>query len=237
MFRIIAVLLTVLFFSGCKLAVLLVEGGEVQSIGSGTCMTSTTVPQTGTVCIHEVADTSYSETFTAVPDLGWDFVKWNTGGGFLCADSTNPTCVVSNVPLAGNAFAEAIVASDAMFYIMPIFNSAVVEYSPEVEGLSFTNDLITGVVLFVAPEWLENDDVSLEIEIWGINGGFHEHGFQVELVSGTDLIVIDQGEALVSLDWTTDAIPTHSPENYTACVQAMVDGQPFGPSNCFNVAR
>jgi hypothetical protein len=107
--------------ASCKLAVILVEGGEVQSIGSGTCITSPTVPQTGTVCIHEVADTTYSETFTAVPDTGWEFVKWNTGGGFLCPDSTDPTCVVSNVLLAGNSVAEAIVASDAAYYIMPIF--------------------------------------------------------------------------------------------------------------------
>jgi hypothetical protein len=46
--RTIALTLTVLFLSGCKLAVILVEGGEVQSIGSGTCMTSSLLKNTGT---------------------------------------------------------------------------------------------------------------------------------------------------------------------------------------------
>ena len=107
--------------TGCKVAAILVEGGEVQSTASGTCQPA--VPgTTGTVCIHEVADTSYSESFTAVPDAGWQFVKWNSGGGgFLCQNSTNPTCVVSNVGTEGNAVLEAIVASDATFYLMPVF--------------------------------------------------------------------------------------------------------------------
>ncbi|RLA05238.1 MAG: hypothetical protein DRQ59_16290 [Gammaproteobacteria bacterium] len=112
-----------------------------------------------------------------------------------------------------------------------------VAFSPEVFAVGFSDSLVTRVDLIIAPEWMETDDVSLEIDIWGINGGHHEHGFQVELASGTDLIFIDQGKALVRVDWTTDAILTHSPENYTACVQAMVDGQPFGPSGCKDVTK
>jgi hypothetical protein len=118
--RVLGLSALLIALTGCKVAAILVEGGEVQSTASGTCQPA--VPgTTGTVCIHEVADTSYSESFTAVPDAGWQFVKWNSGGGgFLCQDSTNPTCVVSNVGTEGNAVLEAIVASDATFYLMPI---------------------------------------------------------------------------------------------------------------------
>jgi hypothetical protein len=99
---------------GCKVAVIVVEGGEVQSIGAVTCLE-------GTICMVEVNDTNFSASFTAVPNPGWHFVKWNKGWGLLCGDSTNPTCVVSTVGTAGNTSIEAIIASDKTFSIMPVF--------------------------------------------------------------------------------------------------------------------
>jgi hypothetical protein len=86
--------------------------------------------------------------------------------------------------------------------------------------------------VFVAAEWLETNEVSLFVEITGINDGFHEHGEQEILVSETNLLVEDQGDALVSLDWTTDTNLTHSPEDYTVCLHAVVSGQQFGVENC-----
>lgn len=114
MLRIPALLFLLVVLSGCRLAVIAVQGGEVQSIRSGTCLA-------GTVCVNEVTDTSYSESFTAVPDTGWNFVKWNPGENFLCEDSTNPVCAVSNTLVAGNPLAEAIVASDQTYFLMPVF--------------------------------------------------------------------------------------------------------------------
>jgi hypothetical protein len=114
--KILLVACAVTLLAGCKVAVMVVEGGEVQSIASGTCLV-------GDVCIHEVLDTNYSEEFTAVADArgGWHFVKWNSGGDFLCENSTDPVCVVSNAGTAGHAIIEGVVASDQTFYIMPIF--------------------------------------------------------------------------------------------------------------------
>jgi hypothetical protein len=94
--------------------VIVVEGGEVQSIGSGTCLE-------GTICMVEVNNTNFSESFTAVPKVGWAFVKWNTGEGFFCGDSTDPTCVLSTIGTDGNAGIESIIASDQTFYVMPDF--------------------------------------------------------------------------------------------------------------------
>jgi hypothetical protein len=100
--------------AGCKLAVIVVEGGEVQSIGSGTCLE-------GTICVHQVNDTNYTETFTAISNSGWVFEKWNSGDGFFCQNSPDSMCVVSAVGTEGNAAIEATIASDKTFYIMPVF--------------------------------------------------------------------------------------------------------------------
>jgi len=123
--------------SGCKLAVIVVDGGEVQSTFSGTCLA-------GTVCMHELVDTSYAESFTAVPDPGWAFVKWNAGGDFFCKDSTNATCVVSNVGTGSIAVVAETVASNKTFYIMPIF-----------EQLSVAP--ITDTVMVNSVEWAQPD--------------------------------------------------------------------------------
>lgn len=118
LFRMLAVS-AVVILAGCKVAVIVVEGGEVQSVSSGTCLS-------GSVCLHEVSDTNYVETFTAVPDTGWEFVEWNSGGDFFlgCADPASPVCVVSNMGTAGNPLVEAVVASDKVFYLKPIFEPA-----------------------------------------------------------------------------------------------------------------
>jgi hypothetical protein len=102
--------------SGCKIAVMVVEGGTVQTdywFGP-TC-------SEGTICIQQINDTNYASNFTAIPKPGWRFVQWNKGDNFLCSNSTLATCEVSNVFLAGNALAEAIVASPKTYYLMPVF--------------------------------------------------------------------------------------------------------------------
>ena len=112
--KILMILAVTSLVVGCKIAVIVVEGGEVQSMGSGTCLE-------GTICVHQVNDTNYTETFTAVPNSGWGFVRWNSGGGFFCQNSTDPICVVSGVDAEGNAAIERLIASDKTFYIMPVF--------------------------------------------------------------------------------------------------------------------
>tara|TARA_R110000823_G_scaffold210224_10_gene340524 strand:- start:6539 stop:6817 length:279 start_codon:yes stop_codon:yes gene_type:complete len=84
-------ILCTLLLPGSRLDVFVGEGGIVRSLSSGTCVTNTS-------CSHVVADTNYTETFTAIPDTGWHFLKWKSGGNFLCDGSTNPVCVVGNVP-------------------------------------------------------------------------------------------------------------------------------------------
>jgi hypothetical protein len=115
MLRPILLTILVLTISGCKLLVMVPRGGEVQSTASGTCFELTN-------CVHDVTDTAYTESFTAVPAAGFRFVKWNGGDNFYCADSTNPTCIVNTGPLAGNVTDAFIAEFPEDVYIMPVFS-------------------------------------------------------------------------------------------------------------------
>ena len=141
--KLLMILAVTSMVAGCKVAVLVVEGGEVQSIGSDTCLE-------GSICVHQVNDTNFSETFTAVPNSGWAFVKWNSGGGFLCPGSTDPVCVVSSVGTEGNEAVEALVASDRTFYLMPIFKPV----PPEIIVLD------SGAIRVEGRDWLQPKDFS-----------------------------------------------------------------------------
>jgi hypothetical protein len=83
------------FITGCKLAVIVVEGGEVQSTGSGTCVASA-------ICIVDVSDSYFSETFSAVPDPGWYFQKWNAGIDFSVVAPTfrHAVCLLKGMRIA-----------------------------------------------------------------------------------------------------------------------------------------
>ena len=101
--------------TGCKLALTVPSGGDVTS-ASGTANCAQ-----GSVCELTITDTTFNESFTAVPKTGYVFTKWKAGDGYVCANSTTPTCVTSNTQFEGNAQVEAIIASDATFKIEPIF--------------------------------------------------------------------------------------------------------------------
>jgi len=100
--------------AGCKLAVIVVEGGEVNSFNSGTRCE-------GAICIVEVKDTGFSEIFFADEKEGWYFKQWNKGHGFFCGGSTDPVCSLSFEGYEGTEEAQAIVDSSETFYLMPVF--------------------------------------------------------------------------------------------------------------------
>ena len=97
---------------GCKLAVIVVEGGKVRSTRSGFCRS---------ICVVDVSDPYFSDTFGAVPDEGWYFQKWNLGSGFFCSGSTEPTCPLSFEGHEESEVVEEMVASSELFYLMPVF--------------------------------------------------------------------------------------------------------------------
>jgi hypothetical protein len=101
--------------TGCKLVVHVTSGGDVQSAsGTRNCAGAD-------LCEFEITDTNFTDSFTATPREGYVFSRWHKGDGFFCAGSTNPTCALSNTGAAGNTGIEALIDSQEMFHIMPIF--------------------------------------------------------------------------------------------------------------------
>jgi hypothetical protein len=162
--RILIFLAIVGLVAGCKVAVIVVEGGEVKSISSGTCLE-------GEICMVQVIDTNFSDAFTAVPNPGWHFVKWNSGEGFFCGDSTNPTCTLSAVGFDGNEAIEAIIASDQTFHLMPIFEPGLATVT--VDGREWAQvDQFTGL------SWNDINAVCPEGACSGILNGFDMTGWK-----------------------------------------------------------
>lgn len=121
----ILVLAAVFTLSSCRIGTAVFYGGDVLSAsGTRDCMQ-------GRTCEFEVNDTNFSETFTAVPRVGYAFVKWRAGDDQLCGNSTNPVCSVSNVGSEGIPAADAVIASDRMFYLVPEFE-CVLESCPDI---------------------------------------------------------------------------------------------------------
>ena len=101
--------------TGCKFALMVTADGDVSS-SSGTRDCAG-----GTICEFEITDTDFSETFTATAREGYVFSKWQAGDGYLCANSTNPVCAVSNVPATGIPGVDAFILTGTYFYAKPVF--------------------------------------------------------------------------------------------------------------------
>ncbi|MAT91449.1 MAG: hypothetical protein CME59_02500 [Halioglobus sp.] len=101
--------------ASCKLAVIATSGGDIQSASDTRNCASESV------CEFAIAADDFNESFTAVPRAGYAFKHWAAGSGFICADSTNPTCVASNVGLGGIDGVLDFIAGDHINYAMPLF--------------------------------------------------------------------------------------------------------------------
>lgn len=100
--------------TGCKLAVMVPsEGNVVSSSGTRDCFGPD-------YCEFDIVETSFSETFTAIPRPGFEFVKWQDGGGFICADDTDPVCTVE---MPDDTVGAVIVALFNTGSIRPVFSN------------------------------------------------------------------------------------------------------------------
>jgi hypothetical protein len=137
--------------AGCKLAIINPEGGTVYSLsGTRDCTP-------GKVCTFDVDSTTFSETFTAVPAPGYDFVNWVPGERFICDDSTSPDCTLT---LVDDALAQAVVDNPETFYAMPKFELNGSPVSPLTVPVASSHDdaeesgtavSLTGAVLNLDP--------------------------------------------------------------------------------------
>ena len=116
-FKFLLIASAVVVMTGCKLVVAVGEGGSVQSGSGGNDCSG------NSLCEIDINDATFSDTFIAVPAAGFVFSSWEEGSGFLCGNTTSATCSVDNTALAGNATAEAVIATDRAFAIRPIFEA------------------------------------------------------------------------------------------------------------------
>ena len=106
--------LLVLTLVGCKLRIKVPEGGGVASeSGAYSCAS-------GQNCTIDVVDTFFDENFLAQPAQGYYFRRWKGGERFFCAD-IYASCPLSTVFFAGNPVLEEVLASDEVFFLMPLF--------------------------------------------------------------------------------------------------------------------
>lgn len=108
------VYITIVFLaSGCKLAVMVSSEGNVESL-SGTRDCSGPG-----YCEFNITEPSFSETFTAVPRPGFEFVRWQDGNGFICANATDPVCTVE---MPNETLGAAVVALFSTGSLRPVFS-------------------------------------------------------------------------------------------------------------------
>tara|TARA_R110000823_G_scaffold139607_4_gene269496 strand:+ start:39146 stop:39856 length:711 start_codon:yes stop_codon:yes gene_type:complete len=120
--RISAIMSVSALLAGCPLEISVPSGGRVVSdSGVRDCATFN---GTGNVCVYDIPDTTFIETFTASPDRGYRFIRWESGPEYQCSGSTDPVCVVDMTQYSGNATVEGLLASSAVGRMEPVFEVA-----------------------------------------------------------------------------------------------------------------
>jgi hypothetical protein len=144
--KFLVLLTATLFFAGCKLAVVVVEGGEVHSLDYGACSANS-------ICIIEVDDTIFADYFWAIPQEGWYFKQWNSGESFFCGGSIDRGCILTFDKYAETEAAQAMVESSETFYLMPVFKqrgecpapSGDIEWLQPADFVGYTHDEIAAI--------------------------------------------------------------------------------------------
>lgn len=139
LFKNLTILAVTVLIAGCKLNLVVPTGGDVTS-ASGTRHCAG-----GTVCEFIIANSTFNESFTAVPRPGYVFSKW--ADGFQCGNSTNPVCTINNTGyvMGSNAAVDSYIQSGAYFYAMPLFSFVGISGDVDKDHVVDTKDNCIGV--------------------------------------------------------------------------------------------
>ena len=130
-FCLFVVSLTFLSLAGCKIKITVPEGGNVTTeSGSYDC-------RSGQVCTIDVYDIFFDETFIAVPDSGSKFLSWRKKHRGLCGGNNKP-CHLFTTGFLGNDALMAILESDTVFYLTPVFEAEELDF--DADGIADKND-------------------------------------------------------------------------------------------------
>jgi hypothetical protein len=113
----LALSITAILLTGCKIEILVPHGGDVASTTNKyTCSEAKN-------CVIEIeADTPFDETFIATPKEGYAFSKWQKGGDFFCSGSIKNTCTINLTATAYNPKLAPIFNGYDTKYLMPVFS-------------------------------------------------------------------------------------------------------------------
>jgi len=103
-----------LTLSGCKVEIKVPQGGTVKSTdGAYVC-------EAGQICVIDVVDLFFDETFIAEPASGYSFGGWIKKDRYLYGGATTP-CRLATAGFEDNPALQDVLESDQKFYLMPVF--------------------------------------------------------------------------------------------------------------------
>lgn len=109
------VLFTALLLAGCRLEIIVPEGGQVTSAsGNYNCDEAST-------CQADIVDGNFEETFTALPNAGYRFVGWSQTQSNVC-EGVEGSCKLSlrALPIS---LRNRILSSSSVGRLVPIFEA------------------------------------------------------------------------------------------------------------------
>ena len=117
----LSALLTTLVI-GCKVVIIVPEGGKVVSENGVECLA-------GSTCILDVTDTSFDDRFEAVPDDGYVFESWKQANSHFCGNSAL-VCYLTTTTFGGTRL-EPLLSKDQNFYLVPVFTEVTPRYNTD----------------------------------------------------------------------------------------------------------
>ncbi|MEH6634019.1 MAG: DUF5666 domain-containing protein [Halioglobus sp.] len=136
----------------------------------------------GEVCMIEVTDLLFDETFIGVPDAGYSF-RWRQFPRGLCGGSQND-CHLFTSGFEGNDGLLALLASDQVFFLEPKFWTTD---QPEVGGVGSGTITGFGSVIINATTTLSLDDNTIiKIDDNGVDESQLKRGMVVQFQAGDD---------------------------------------------------
>lgn len=126
-FRALLAILAAVLIVGCKVDIIVPEGGKVvTNSGDYEC-------GAGDVCTIEISDLFFDETFKAIPTEDYVFARWENIEGSLCSYQAAPCRIVSSLAELHENFM-ALLESDEIFYLVPVFANTWSQIGGDVSG-------------------------------------------------------------------------------------------------------
>lgn len=115
-FRVYIILAISLVLVGCKIRIMVPEGGRVVSeSGAYVC-------ESGQTCDIDIVDFFFDEKFIAEPKAGYFFRLWQKGSGAFCGERFENDCRLTTTVFQGKDAFLPFVEADDIYFLKPLFS-------------------------------------------------------------------------------------------------------------------